>query len=108
MNAITQQMTSEDLIELLQSITVPVSKIKSLENVIQDPLVKGQLLFAKDPITSRKITLAPPPIMNSFINDRGGELTFPPRFGEHNNEIYGQKLGYDEETLGDMKSRGII
>jgi formyl-CoA transferase len=108
MNAITQQMTSEDLIELLQSITVPVSKIKSLEDVIQDPLVKGKLLFAKDPITSRKITLAPPPIMNSFIKGRGGELTFPPRFGEHNNEIYGRKLGYDDEALEDMKSRGII
>ena len=67
MNAVTQQMTSEDLIELLQSITVPVSKIKSLEDVIEDPLVKKQLLFAKDPITSRRITLAPPPIMTPYF-----------------------------------------
>ena len=108
MNAITQQMTSEDLIELLQSITVPVSKIKSLGDVVQDPLVKGQLIYAKDPITSQRITLAPPPIMNSFIKSRSNELTFPPRFGEHNKEIYGRKLGYDDEALEDMKGRGII
>jgi formyl-CoA transferase len=108
MNAITRQMTSEDLIELLQSITVPVSKIKSIENVIQDPLVNKRLLFAKDPITSRKITLTPPPIMNSFIEERGGELMFPPRFGEHNHAIYGQKLGYDTVMLEDLKNRGII
>ena len=108
MNAVTQQMTSEDLIELLQSITVPVSKIKSLEDVIEDPLVKKQLLFAKDPITSRRITLAPPPIMTPFLAGTSGELTFPPRFGEHNNEIYSQKLGTDAETLADMQSRGII
>ncbi len=107
-NAITRQMTSEDLIELLQSITVPVSKIKSIEDVIQDPLVKKRLIFAKDPITSRKITLSPPPIMNSFIKKRSGELTFPPRFGEHNDAIYGQKLGYDGGTLEDLKNRGII
>jgi len=108
MNAITMQMTSEDLIELLQSITVPVSKIKSIENVIQDPLVKKRLLFAKDPVTSRKITLSPPPIMNSFIKERSGELMFPPRFGEHNDAIYGQKLGYDGGALEDLKNRGII
>ena len=108
MNAITRQMTSEELIELLQSITVPVSKIKSIEDVIQDPLVKKRLIFAKDPITSRRITLSPPPIMNSFIKERGGELTFPPRFGEHNDAIYGQKLGYDVAAREDLKSRGII
>ncbi len=108
MNAITQEMTSEDLIELLQSITVPVSKIKSITDVIQDPLVKKQLLFAKDPITSQQITLSPPPIMTSFIKNSGGQLTFPPRFGEHNNEIYGQKLGYDPATLEALKSRGVI
>ncbi len=108
MNAITQKMTSEDLIELLQSITVPVSKIKSLEDVIQDPLVKKQLIFAKDPITSQRITLAPPPIMTPFMEKSGGELSFPPRFGEHNNEIYRRKLGYDDEALEDMKNRGII
>ena len=107
-NAITRQMTSEDLIELLQSITVPVSKIKSIEDVIQDPLVKKRLIFAKDAVTSRKITLSPPPIMNSYLNKRGGELTFPPRFGEHNDAIYGQKLGYDGGALEDMQNRGII
>ena len=108
MNAITMQMTSEDLIEMLQSITVPVSKIKSIEEVIQDPLVKKRLLFSEDPITSRKITLSPPPIMNSFIEERDAELTFPPRFGEHNDAIYGKKLGYDGGALEDLKNRGII
>jgi crotonobetainyl-CoA:carnitine CoA-transferase CaiB-like acyl-CoA transferase len=108
LNAITKELSSEDLIELLQSITVPVSKIKSMADVIQDPLVKKRFLSAKDPITSQKITLAPPPIMNSFIEDRGGELTFPPRFGEHNNELYGQKLGYDTDALEDLKKRGVI
>ena len=108
MNAITQQMTSEDLIELLQSITVPVSKIKSMEDVIQDPLVKRRLISAKDPVTSTQITLAPPPIMNSFIEERDGELTFPPRFGEHNSALYGQTLGYDTDALEDLKKRGVI
>ena len=108
MNAITRQLTSEDLIQLLQSITVPVSRIKSLQEVIEDPLVKRQLISAKDPVTSRRITLAPPPIMTPFLQKSGGVLSFPPRFGEHNQDIYGGKLGYDNQTLEDMKTRGII
>jgi formyl-CoA transferase len=46
--------------------------------------------------------------MTPFIKDKGGDLTFPPRFGEHNGEIYGKKLGYDVATLEDLKNRGII
>ena len=105
---ITRQMTSEDLIELLQSITVPVSRIQSLEEVIQDPLIKKRLIFAEDPRTSQRITLAPPPIMTPFMEKSGGRLTFPPRFGEHNHDIYCQKLGYDDKALEAMKQRGII
>lgn len=107
-NAITRQMTSEDLIGLLKSITVPASNINPIDDVLQDPLVKKQLLFAKDPITSRQITLSPPPIMTPFVKDRGGYLAFPPRFGEHNDEIYGKKLGYDVAALEDLKNRSII
>jgi len=108
MNDITRQMTSEDLIALLQSITVPVSKIKPLADVIRDPLVEKKLLFAKDPITSMQITLAPPPSKTAFIRSSHGELLFPPRFGEHNQEIYAQQLGLDEQTLEELKNRNII
>lgn len=108
MNAITKQMLSEDLMDLLHAITVPVSKIKSLEDVIQDPLVSPQLLFAKDPITSQRITLAPPPIVTSYLENNAGELSFPPRFGQHNKEIYTQGLGYGDKEIEDFKNRGII
>ncbi len=108
MNAITKQMLSEELMDLLHSITVPVSKIKSLEDVIQDPLVSQQLLFAKDPITSQRITLAPPPIMTSYLENCDGELSFPPRFGQHNKEIYAQGLGYGDKEIEDFKNRGVI
>ena len=108
MNAITNQMQSEDLMDLLHSITVPVSKIKSLEDVIQDPLVSQKLLFAKDPITSQRITLAPPPIVTSHLENSDGELSFPPRFGQHNKEIYTQDLGYGDKEIEGFKNRGVI
>jgi formyl-CoA transferase len=107
-NAITQNYTSEELIELFTSITVPISKIKNIDEVISDPLVERRLLFSSDPVSGKQITLAPPPNMTPFLEQSDKRLSFPPRFGEQNTEIYGQKLGYSEDELSSLKEKGII
>jgi len=105
---VTQQCTSEELIELFNTITVPISKIKSVPEVIQDPLVKNKLLHAIDPKTGTQITLAPPPNKTDFLDTTANALSFPPRFGEHNQEIYGGRLGFSDEHLAELKEKGIL
>ena len=107
-NAITEKYTSEELIELFNSITVPISKIKNVNEVVEDPLVARRILTCKDPKTGTKVTLAPPPNMTTFLEESDRKLSFPPRFGEQNQEIYGDVLGYDEATLAGFKEKGII
>ncbi|OQY50367.1 MAG: CoA transferase [Desulfobacteraceae bacterium 4572_89] len=107
-NAITEKHTSEELIDLFTSITVPISKIKNVNEVVEDPLVARRILSSTDPVTGKKVTLAPPPNMTPFLEDNDQKLTFPPRFGEQNQEIYGNLLGYDESTLAEFKEKGII
>jgi len=107
-NAITEQYTSEELIELFNSITVPISKIKNVNEVVEDPLVAKRILTSTDPKTGQKVTLAPPPNMTPFLEESNQKLSFPPRFGEQNREIYGELLGYDDATLDDFKEKGII
>jgi crotonobetainyl-CoA:carnitine CoA-transferase CaiB-like acyl-CoA transferase len=107
-NAVTRAVKTDALIEMLNRITVPVSKIKAVEEVTEDPLVKGKLLRSKDERTGTQITLAPPPYETEAIRSAGGVLDFPPRFGEHNEAIYGKILGYTEEKLEDFKARGVI
>ena len=107
-NEITKNHSSEKLIELLTSITVPISKIKTVNEVIEDPLVERRLLFSQDPVTGQKITLAPPPNMTSFLEQSDRQLRFPPRFGEQNNEIYGGKLGFSDDDLVRLKEKGVI
>jgi formyl-CoA transferase len=46
--------------------------------------------------------------MTSFLEQSDRLLSFPPRFGEHNSEIYGKKLGYPEDDLARLKENGII
>lgn len=107
-NAITRNYSSEELIELFTSITVPVSKINTVAEVITDPLVERRLLHAQDPVTGTRITLAPPPNMTPFMDACRRQLSFPPRFGEHNQEIYGTRLGYSDDELAGLKQKGII
>jgi crotonobetainyl-CoA:carnitine CoA-transferase CaiB-like acyl-CoA transferase len=106
-NEITQNYTSEELIDLFNSLTLPISKIKTIPEVIADPLVERRLLYAQDPKTNIEITLPPPPNMTPYLEGLGRKLSFPPRFGEHNREIYG-KLGYSEEDLGRLKENKVI
>ena len=107
-SAITRQHSSEELLEKLNAITVPASKIKTIREVVADPLVARRLLFARDPVSATRITLAPPPHTTPFTEQSGRELSFPPRFGQHNSEIYGGVLGRSASELVDLKARGII
>ena len=106
-NEIMMNHTSEELIDLFNAITVPISKIKTIPEVIKDPLVNRRLLLAKDSVSGTTITLAPPPNMTPFLEKSQRELSFPPRFGEHNGEIYG-RLGYSEEDLNQLKEEKVI
>ena len=107
-NEVTCGHTSEELIDLFNSLTLPISKIKTIPEVIADPIVERRLLFSRDDKTGTEITLPPPPNMTLFLEQSDRQLPFPPRFGEHNQEIYGEILGYPEEELKTFKEKGII
>ena len=106
-STITRRHSSTELIELFHSITLPVSKINTMEEVIADPFVERSLLSAEDSVSGRKITLAPPPCRTQFLEQQNRRLSFPPRLGEHNSLLYG-KIGYSEEDLKRLREEKII
>jgi formyl-CoA transferase len=107
-NNVTINHINSDLISLFSSISVPISEIKEVPEVVKDPLVKQRLLSAEDPKTGMRLTLAPPPNMTPFLKKVDRKLTFPPRFGEHNRELYGTHLGYSDNALAELKTKGVI
>ncbi len=107
-NAITRNFTTEELIERFNQATIPISKVNTIEEVVNDPLVKPNLIRSKDPKTGLEITVAPPPHMTPYLRSTGQTLSFPPRFGEHNEEIYGGRLGYSPQQLKALKERNVI
>ena len=107
-NAITRKMKTEELISIFNKATIPISKVNSIEEVVDDPLVKPNLIRSKDPKTGMDVTIAPPPFMTPYLKSHNQTLSFPPRFGEHNEEIYGGLLGYSSAQLKEFKEKNII
>jgi formyl-CoA transferase len=108
LNTITENFTTEDLMEIFNKATLPISKVNSIEEVVEDPFVKPNLIRSEDPKTGLGITVAPPPANTSFLKSVHRALPFPPRFGEHNEEFYGGLLGYSKDQLKEFKEKNII
>ncbi|MCG2739762.1 MAG: CoA transferase [Syntrophaceae bacterium] len=106
-NECTQTKTTAEMIDICQKATIAISRVNTIEEVIEDVYIKEALLTAKDPITGTQIFMAPPPFMTSFLKESGRQMTFPPRFGEHNAHIYGA-LGYSSGKLQELKKKEVI
>ncbi len=106
-NECTRTKTTGELIDICNKATIAISRVNTIEDVLEDAYVKNALLSAKDPITGTQIWMAPPPFMTPFLKESNKQMTFPPRFGEHNSDFYGQ-LGYTPEKLKELKEKEII
>ncbi len=107
-NIITKTLTTEKLTDIFNRATIPISKVNAIEEVVEDVLIKPNLIRSKDPKTGIEITIAPPPFNTPYLKSVNRMLSFPPRFGEHNEEIYGGLLGYSSAQLKEFKEKNII
>ena len=106
-NNITKNILSEELLEILRKITVPASKINTLEDLLSDDLLKNNFPHTKDHKTGIEIQLSPPAYTSDYLKNTK-HLDLPPRLGEHNNEIYSSILGLSNEKTEKLKQSGII
>ncbi len=107
-HAITRTFKTSELMDLFNRATIPISKVNTIEEVVRDPLVQPNLIRTSDPKTGLEVTLAPPPFMTPYLKSTGQRLSFPPRFGEHNEEIYCGVLGYSTDQLKAFKEKKVI
>jgi len=105
---ITRTRSTEDLIALFRSITVPISTVSRIEDVVEDPLVKDRLITATDSRTGTEAFLPPTPVITEYLRSTGMRMSFPPRLGEHNDEIYGDALGYGAQRVRELRDAGVI
>jgi formyl-CoA transferase len=105
---VTKNMASSMIEQLLSKAGIPIAKVQSIDEVIRSPLVSQRMLKTIDPVTGLNMTLSPPPNSTDFMNMSGNNISFAPRLGEHNEEIFKNLLGYDEQSLKKFKDNRII
>lgn len=105
---ITRTHTTDELLALFGDIGVPISRVATLAEVVEDPLVVPDMVYARDPRTGVEITMPPPPVISPYLRERGMRLSFPPRLGEHNQRVYGEVLGYSPEEVTALRERGVV
>lgn len=103
----TKQYTTEKILDTFRQATIPIAKVQSIPEVCEDPAVKPKLLSTVDGKTGFKVTLAPPPFMTDHLKAIGQKLSFPPRFGEHNEKVYAA-LNLGSADLEKLKTEGVI
>ncbi len=108
LNEITRTFETKDLLKVLSEATIAASKVNTIEEVVEDPLVKPNILHTTDPKTGRTVAIAPPPYKIPYLESVNRNLSFPPRFGEHNQEIYGARLGRSADELKELKEKNVI
>ena len=99
-NSVLQNKHTSDILKMFKKEKIPISEVCTISDVLEDSYHSSKLLHIKDPNSGLEVTLAPPPV----IPKDKPNLSFPPRFGEHNKEIY-TALGYNAD---DLKKKGII
>jgi len=98
-SAILEKRETSEIVSLFREARIPISVVTTLPGVLEDPYLSSRLWHSKDEKSGLEMKLAPPPVWK-----KAKPLSFPPRLGEHNEEIYG-RLGYDVEEL---KRDGVI
>jgi len=99
-NSVLYNKHTSKVIQIFKKAKIPVSEVSTIKDVLEDSYLSKKLLHIKDSKTHLEVTLAPPPVIPTVKPD----LSFPPRFGEHNKEIYAT-LGYN---ASDLKKKGVI
>ncbi len=105
---ITAKYITDELINMLRKIVVPASKINTIKDVLKDEYLKGKFIETVDEKSMLKITLCPPGHNTDFLDKTKRKLTFPPRLGEHNLEIYHNLLGLSENDIKNLKEKKVI
>ena len=95
------------LIELLDSEEVPVGAINSIADIFQDPQfeARGSMIEIDDPVMGK---IKMPGIVPRMSRGLGRVEHLVPALGQHNQDIYGEFLGFSPEKLATLKAEGVI
>ena len=106
-NAWCGERSRDEAYGLMREKKIPVAPVRDAEEVQNDEHMhaRGMLERLVHPDMG-EIVLANSPLR--FPEIGLSEITFHPELGDHNEEVYGELLGIDEETIASLREDKVI
>lgn len=103
----TSQRTTEKAIEILEANDAIVGPVYNMEDIFEDEQFQARddFVSVEDPDVGNLKTLG---IVPKFSRTPGDVEFLGPRHGEHNDEVYCDELGVDDETYERLQEEGVI
>jgi crotonobetainyl-CoA:carnitine CoA-transferase CaiB-like acyl-CoA transferase len=102
----TGSLDSTEVLSVLEKAEVPAGPIYSVVDMMKDPHFNARGLFEEVMVNGSPLKI---PAMMPFLSETPGRTEWPgPAIGQHNQEVLGGLLGYDEARLRELTEAGII
>lgn len=110
-NAWSRQVPVVEAVRALEAQGVPVAPVRHPEDALVDPRVvaRHETMAVSHPSYGSAIDLRTAGIPIQFSGAQTGfDDALPVAIGEHNEAIYGEFLGYDEQRIAQLMADGVI
>ncbi|WP_338847417.1 CaiB/BaiF CoA-transferase family protein [Massilia sp. W12] len=98
--------TAQQIVELLQAADVPVGKIYSVRDMLQDPHFQARGMFEQHYFADGS-PVKLPAVTPKMSATPGATRWLGPQLGQHNREIL-QQLGMSEEQIAALQADGVL
>jgi crotonobetainyl-CoA:carnitine CoA-transferase CaiB-like acyl-CoA transferase len=100
-------VTVEEAYAALVAGDVPAAPVRPLDAIAEDPQIQHRRMVqeVRHPATGLEMRLTGNPVK---LSDMPDEIGPPADKGEHNREIYGSWLGFDDARIADLEQRKVI
>jgi formyl-CoA transferase len=102
----TSQRSKREVMKIIGEAGVPCGAVLDSVELLQDPHLRerGMIVTVDHPVRG-KFTMPGCPVK---LEDSPVEVTSAPLLGQHNSEVYGSILGYQESDLVQLKRDSVI
>lgn len=103
----TKRRSTDEAIATLEENDAIVGPVYDMADIFADEQFRARnaIVEVDDPDIGPTKTFAPTP---TFSRTPGEVAFLGPKHGEHNEEVYGDELGYSNEELHELASEGVI
>ena len=103
----TGKHTRDQVIDICESHQVPCGSVYAIDEIFEDPQYKARenIRFFNDP---RVGEYALPNVVPRLTDTPGRIDRLGPSLGEHNEEVWGKRMGLSAERIAELKMKSVI